>query len=80
MDAWLLADVNAISTAVQRKGGKPVTKSHDNPEGLLDPKEWLRKLLTDHKVGYTADVCGEIAQKPICKCFQNALAFASLRN
>jgi hypothetical protein len=63
VDAWLLADVKAISTAVQRKGGKPVTKSHDDPEGLLDPKEWLRKLLTDHKVGYTAEVCGEIARE-----------------
>lgn len=63
MDAWLLADVGAISAAVQRRGGRPVTKSHDDPEGLLRPKEWLRKLLTDHKVGYTAAVCAEIAQK-----------------
>jgi len=63
MDAWLLADVNALSTAVQGKGGKPVTRSHDDPDGLLKPKEWLRKLLTDHKVGYTAAVCTEIAQQ-----------------
>lgn len=62
MDAWLLADVNAISDAVEGKGGKRVTRSHDDPAGLLKPKEWLRKLLEDHKVGYTAAVCGEIAQ------------------
>jgi hypothetical protein len=63
MDAWLLADVGAISAAVQGRDGKPVTKSHDDPEALLDPKEWLRKLLTDHKAAYTAELCREIAQK-----------------
>jgi hypothetical protein len=62
IDAWLLADVGAISAAVQVRGGKPVTKSHDDPESLLDPKEWFRKLLTDHKATYTAELCREIAQ------------------
>src|SRR5260370_35876517 len=63
MDAWLLADVNAISEAVQGRSGKPVTKSHDDPEGLLDPKQRFRKLLTDHKATYTAELCQEIAEK-----------------
>jgi hypothetical protein len=63
MDAWLLADVNAITTASQRRQGKRVTRSHDAPEDLLDPKEGLRKLLTDHKVTYTAEVAREIAQE-----------------
>jgi hypothetical protein len=63
MDAWLLADATAISAAVQGKGGKPLTKSHDDPESLLDPKEWFRKLLTDHRATYTAEICREIAQK-----------------
>jgi hypothetical protein len=63
MDAWLLADANAISKAIQPRGGKRVTKSHDTPEALLDPKKWLRNLLADHKVGYTAAVCAEIAQE-----------------
>lgn len=62
MDAWLLADLDAINATVQRRGGKAVTKSHDKPEGLLNPKEWLRKLLADHNVSYTAAVCAEIAQ------------------
>ena len=63
MDAWLLADPTAISEVVQGKGGKAVRKSHDDPEGLLRPKEWFRKLLTDHKASYTAELCREIAQK-----------------
>ncbi len=62
MDAWLLADVKAISSAVEGRGGKPVTRSHDNPEGILKPKEWLRNLLTEHKAAYTAELCREIAQ------------------
>lgn len=63
MDAWLLADAGAISASVESRGGKPITKSHDDPEGLLDPKQWLRKLLTDHKATYTAELCREIAQR-----------------
>lgn len=63
MDAWLLADVNAIAAVVQGRGGKRVTRSHDDPEGLLDPKVWFRKLLTDHNAAYTAELCREIAQK-----------------
>ncbi len=63
MDTWLLADASAINAAVQRRGGKPVTKSHDDPEGLPHPKEWLRKLLTDHKATYTAELCREIARE-----------------
>jgi hypothetical protein len=63
MDAWLLADAAAISAAVQGRGGRPLTKSYDDPEGLLDPKEWFRKLLTDHKATYTAELCREIDQR-----------------
>jgi Mor family transcriptional regulator len=63
MDAWLLADIAAISAAARRRGGNPITRTYDNPEVLLDPKEWLRKLLTDHKVTYTAELCREIARE-----------------
>jgi hypothetical protein len=62
MDAWLLADVKAINLACQARGGKRVTKTLNNPEGLLRPKESFRKLLSDHKVPYTAEVCREIAE------------------
>ena len=62
MDTWLLADANAISEAVVRRGGQRVTKSHDRPEDLSRPKEWLRKLLTDHNASYTSVLCREIAE------------------
>jgi hypothetical protein len=63
MDAWLLADVNAISMACSQRRGTPVTRSHDAPEDLLDPKDGFRKLLTNHNVTYAAEVCREIAQE-----------------
>jgi hypothetical protein len=63
MDAWLLADINAINKACQQRHGKRVTRSHDAPEDLLDPKDWLRRLLADYNVTYTAEVCREIAQE-----------------
>lgn len=62
MDAWLLADVEAINTAAQRRGGQRITRSYDRPENLHDPKSWLRKLLNDHGVTYTPQLCREIAQ------------------
>jgi hypothetical protein len=61
MDAWLLADINAINAASERRGGRRVTRLPDAPEDLLRPKDGLRHLLAEHKVTYTAEVCREIA-------------------
>jgi hypothetical protein len=64
MDAWLLADVDAINGAGERRGGRQIrTRLPDAPEGLVRPKESLRGLLGDHKVSYTAEVCREIAER-----------------
>jgi hypothetical protein len=62
MDAWLLADVNAINSACGTRGGKRVTRTLNNPESLLRPKESFRKLLSDHKVPYTPELCRDIAE------------------
>jgi len=63
MEAWLLADVNAISPAIKRRVGRLVTRSrsNDTPEDRLNPKETFRALLTEHGVGNTPLLCGEIA-------------------
>ena len=63
MDAWLLADASAINAASQRRHGKRVTRSLESPEDLLTPKEGFRKLLTDHKVTCTPELCREIVQE-----------------
>lgn len=63
MDAWLLADLNAINMACQRRTGTRVTKPVAGPEELLRPKESIRRLLSGHNVAYTQEVCREIAQE-----------------
>jgi hypothetical protein len=63
MDAWLLADVDAINSATMCRQGKRVLKSQNTPEDLLRPKDDLRKLLADHRVTYTAELCREIARE-----------------
>jgi len=63
IEAWLLADVDALNAVSQRRGGKRVTKSHAAPEALLRPKEDLRRLLSDHKLDYTSALAREIAQE-----------------
>lgn len=62
MDAWLLADVNAIDSACRARGGRRVTTSPRNLEDMLRPKEAFLNLLSDHKVSYTRQLCKEIAQ------------------
>jgi hypothetical protein len=63
MDAWLLADVNAINAVALRRSGKRVTKSYASPEELLNPKEAFRRLLSEHNVDYTAPACSEVARE-----------------
>lgn len=63
MEAWLLADVEALNVVSLRRSGKRVTRSLDNPEGLHDPKGSLRQLLSAHKLVYTAALAREIAEE-----------------
>ena len=63
LESWLLADVKALDAVSQRRSGRRVTRSCDSPEALLRPKEWLRQLLTDHKLDYTSGLAREIAQE-----------------
>lgn len=63
MESWLLADVKALDTVSQRRGGKHVTRSYDAPETRLRPKEDLRQLLSDHGLIYTPELAREIARE-----------------
>lgn len=56
LEAWLLADENAISAIT----GKKVARVQ-NPEDLSDPKERLNRLLSAAKISYTAEVARKIA-------------------
>jgi len=61
MEAWLLADTEALDKASRDRGGKRVTRTLDTPESLHNPKESLRRLLIDHKLDYTAELARRIA-------------------
>lgn len=56
LEAWLLADENAISTVT----GRTVSPAR-NPERLTDPKERLKNILSDAGTSYTAEVARKIA-------------------
>lgn len=56
LEAWLLADENAISGVM----GKRVTKVQ-NPEGLPDPKERLKRVLSKARKPYTSEIARQIA-------------------
>jgi hypothetical protein len=62
MEAWLLADVNAINTVAVSRGGREVPEVTGSPEDLQDPKMRLRFVLSSAGIEYTAAVCGEIAR------------------
>ena len=56
LEAWLLADESAIS-AVTGKG----TPLVQNPETLRDPKEKLRRVLSEARISYTPEIARKIA-------------------
>lgn len=63
MEAWLLADVNAINTVIKKRAGKQITRSRSAPEDLPNPKVVFRQMLTEYSVGITPMVCSEIAKE-----------------
>jgi len=63
MEAWLLADAQAISRVIHRRVGRSIARTHDAPQGLLDPKPTLTALLEGNRIDYTPAVAGEIAHE-----------------
>jgi hypothetical protein len=63
MEAWLLADAEAIRIVAERRSKKGAVKSQRDPEELPNPKQALRELLEGNKIPYTARVGAEIAHE-----------------
>ena len=57
LEAWLLADESAIAAVTQRQ-----TRRVGYPERLTDPKEKLRRVLSDANIAYTAEIARQIAE------------------
>lgn len=56
LEAWLLADETAVSLATGQ-----TTQPTQNPEGISDPKQKLKNVLSDAKTSYTPEVARKIA-------------------
>jgi hypothetical protein len=63
LEAWLLADEQAISKVTQSRSGKLVGRVNESLETVINPKEILYKILTEADVPYTDAVAQEIAKE-----------------
>lgn len=63
LEAWLLADEEAISKVTRSRSGKFVARINEPLESIKEPKEVLRKILSEVKVPYTDAVAREIAKE-----------------
>ena len=61
LEAWLLADSEAIATVTRVYSGRGVPVVNESIENIADPKARLQRLLSDAKVAYTKEVARKIA-------------------
>jgi hypothetical protein len=61
LEAWLLADSEAIATVTREYSGRVVPMVNESIEDLVDPKARLQKMLSEAKVAYTREVVRKIA-------------------
>ena len=59
LETWLLADEDAVS----RVTGKTISRVNEDLQSIIQPKEKLKKILSDGRVAYTAEVAREIAKE-----------------
>ncbi|MBI3668145.1 MAG: DUF4276 family protein [Acidobacteria bacterium] len=63
MEAWLLADVDAIDSVARERSGRSAELLQGEPEEIAKPKSVLRHVLWHAKLPYDAEVCREIASR-----------------
>ena len=61
LEAWLLADSEAISTVTSAYSGWVVSEVNESIEAIVDPKARLQRMLSEAKVAYTREVARKIA-------------------
>jgi hypothetical protein len=63
VETWLLADVaEGVNAVAKKRGGQTVAEVRETLEEIEDPKERLRRLLSEAKLEHTDQVCAEIAR------------------
>lgn len=60
-ETWLLADSDAVSSVARQRGGRGVDPVPGVLEDIADAKGAFRRLLSEGRLRYTPQVCGEIA-------------------
>jgi Domain of unknown function (DUF4276) len=77
MEAWLLADEEAINSVARTRSGREVARVNEDVEEIRDPKGRLRAILAQAGLPYDPQVCGEIARAASlerlryrCPCFR----------
>jgi len=63
LEAWLLADEEAISRVTQSRTGRRVSRINEPLESISQPKKFLYKVLSEARVPYTDVVAQEIARE-----------------
>lgn len=63
LEAWLLADEEAISRVTRPQSGRTIARVNENLESITDPKEKLKELLSEARVYYTPEVARQIAKE-----------------
>jgi hypothetical protein len=63
LEAWLLADEEAISRVTRLQSGRTIARVSENLESIANPKEKLKELLSEARVYYTPEVARQIAKE-----------------
>jgi hypothetical protein len=63
MEAWLLADVEAINSVARDRGGCTVPHVQGEIETIGNPKQRFQQLLSRAGLLYTPEVCRQVASR-----------------
>lgn len=63
METLLLADEEAVNSVALSRGGRQVARIQEALEDIANPKERFRRWLSEAKLPYDRQVCGDIARQ-----------------
>jgi len=63
MEAWLLADIEAINAVAKNRGGRDASEVAGNLQDIEHPETRLQAVLSKARIQYTVPVCAELASR-----------------